>query len=264
MHDIPFRKYIFSTAYKNLASCGNITIKKSVRNLETYIVVKKSSNITINSHIIVILKCIFKEFGYNRTKIVYSNDDTFCGTKQINVMNGLIVYVNELSKANVYTNSDSGYKSGIMSIEAAPPCAFSSNGRGNILVSLNIVGKIYEYNSYDKEGKRVTKYGQYVTFLNKTNMQDEFLASSSDSSNIDMKPFIEVSMQTDTGFSYFSKKSFSIKDVLYDLIHSINFLVDIPLWFKTRAKLTTMLPVHRYTSEDIKPQISGYYTYKGF
>uniref|UniRef100_A0A0K0DXW0 Secreted ookinete protein n=1 Tax=Strongyloides stercoralis TaxID=6248 RepID=A0A0K0DXW0_STRER len=264
MHNLYFRKYLFSTAYKSVKSCNNKTVKTDEKHLYLYIIVKRSSNITNNSHIIIILNCIFNKLGYSKGIILYSEDDSFCSKKKVQEKNVLFIYLVESSKAKVYTNSNFGYKSGIDSIETTPPCVFIPSGDGKIFITLNIIGKIYKYNSYDIKGRNVMKYGQYVTFLDDAGVQDNFLATISDSSTIDLKPFVEVTLQTDTGFSYFSKKSFSIKNVLFDYFDSISFLINTPDWFKSRRKVITMLPIHRYIIGDIKPQTEGFDNHRKF
>uniref|UniRef100_A0A0N5CHQ5 Secreted ookinete protein n=1 Tax=Strongyloides papillosus TaxID=174720 RepID=A0A0N5CHQ5_STREA len=263
MYSLSFKKYLFSTVYESAEKCGEHPSRDDEgEKLYAYIIISENSDISIQSDIIVILKCIFKELQYTTTAIKYVEEDTFCSKINVQEKNVLFIYLHESQTAIVSKNDNGGYKSGIKSVEDKFPCAFLPSGDGKVYVSLNVIGKVYKYSSYSVTGEVVTKYGQHVTFLDEKGMQDHFLATSSDSSAIDLKPFIEISLQTDTGYSYFTKKSSSIKDVLHDLFDAITFMMDTPNWFKSQKQLLNMLPTHRYTELDIKSPKSEYIVYK--
>uniref|UniRef100_A0A0K0FV54 Secreted ookinete protein n=1 Tax=Strongyloides venezuelensis TaxID=75913 RepID=A0A0K0FV54_STRVS len=262
MYPLSFQKYLFSTVYESAEKCGGHPLRDDEEKLYAYIIISENSNISIQSDIIVILKCIFKELLYNTTAIKYVEEKEFCSKINVQGKNVLFIHLHESPTAKVSKNDNEGYKSGIKNVEDKFPCAFLPSGDGKVYVSLNVIGKVYKYSSYSVTGEVVTKYGQHVTFLNEVGMQDRFLATSSDSTAIDLKPFIEVSLQTDSGYSYFTKKSSSIKDVLYDLLNAITFMIDTPNWFKSKKQLVNMLPTHRYTELDIKPHKSEYNIYK--
>uniref|UniRef100_A0A0N4ZJC3 Uncharacterized protein n=1 Tax=Parastrongyloides trichosuri TaxID=131310 RepID=A0A0N4ZJC3_PARTI len=261
IYHLPYREHTKFTT-DNFTDCETLSGKKygNLDLIYVYIFIESGTETELNSEMMTIIRCSVFLNGYRPIiSIEKVQPSKNCQIPDYVRGKSLVIFLNEISTAYViYDNILNG-------IEEIKPkhgklCAFLPADETLTYLALNVYGKVYPA-QINHTGSIYYEYHQTITFLNENGDQNNFLSVSSESSLINLKPFIEVNIQVADGFSFFSKKTFDIASVTKELMEAVLLFTEESNEFNAKRKKGELLPIHRYAYDDVKDDISEFEKY---